>query len=336
MSNKNDNSNEDIKFMKITRVCDLLKNRYPILQGGMLWLATAELAAAVSNSGALGVLSPLAGMELAGDPSENFKDQLTKIKQKTNKPYGVNIPLYLEYAGILIDIILKSETKIVITAAGNPANFTEVLRKKGIKVIHVVSSVNQAKKAESCGVDAVIAAGVEAAAHNGKDELPLFSLIPQVVDAISIPVIAAGGISDARGAAAAFALGAEGVQLGTRFVVVQENIAHPNYKQAIIDAQDVDTVIACRKIVPFRSLKTPFTNRLTALEDSGASNQDLMDFIGHRHNRISQIEGHLDKGEAYCGASAGLIKGVLTVQEVIHSLINGYEEVIKKLPQSLK
>jgi enoyl-[acyl-carrier protein] reductase II len=322
--------------MKKTRVCDLLKSKYPIIQGGMLWLATAELVAAVSNVGALGVLSPLAGMELEGDPSENLKDQLTKIKQMTNKPYGVNIPLYLQYAGTLIDIVLQSEAKIVITAAGNPANFTEVLRKNGIKVIHVVSSVNQAKKAESCRVDAVIAAGIEAAAHSGKDELPLFSLIPQVTDAVPMPVIAAGGISDARGVAAAFALGAEGVQLGTRFAAVKENIAHSNYKQAIIDAADVDTVITCRKIVPFRSLRTPFTKRLTALEDSGASNQDLMDFIGYRRNRILQIEGHLDKGEAYCGASAGLIREVLTAQEMVHSLIKGYEEVIKKLPQSLK
>ena len=322
--------------MDKTRICDLLEIKYPIIQGGMLWLATAELAAAVSNAGALGIVSPLAGMELEGDPSKNFKDKLSKIKGMTNKPYGVNIPLYLAYAGVLIDIVLKSEAKIVITAAGNPANFTEVLRKKGIRVIHVVSSVNQAKKAESSGVDAVIAAGIEAAAHNGKDELPLFSLVPQVVDAVSIPVIAAGGISDARGVAAAFALGAEGVQLGTRFVAVKENIAHPNYKQAIIDATDVDTVVTCRKIVPVRSLKTPFTNRLTALEDSGASIQDLMDFLCYRRNRISHIEGHLDKGAAYCGASVGLVKEVLTAQEVVHSLIKGYEVVIKKLPQSLK
>lgn len=322
--------------MKKTRICDLLEIKYPIIQGGMLWLATAELAAAVSNAGALGVISPLAGMELEGDPSKNLKDQLTKIKHLTNKPYGVNIPLYLQYAGILIDIVLKREVKIIITAAGNPANFTEVLRKKGIKVIHVVSSVKQAKKAESCDVDSVIAEGIEAAAHNGIDELPLFSLIPQVADAISIPAIAAGGVSDGRGVAAAFALGAEGVQLGTRFVAVEENIAHPNYKQAVIAAQDVDTVITCRQIVPTRSLKTQFTNRLIELEDSGASVQDLMDFIGYRRNRIAQIEGYLDKGEAYCGASAGLIKEVLTVQEVVHSLVKGYEKIVKELPQSLK
>lgn len=322
--------------MKKAIICELLEIKYPIIQGGMLWLATAELAAAVSNAGALGVISPLSGMEMEGDPSKSLADQLAKIKHLTDKPYGVNIPLYLEYAGTLIDILLKSEVKIVITAAGNPANFTEVLRKKGIKVIHVVSSVKQAKKAESCAVDGVIAVGIEAAAHHGRDELPLFSLLPQVADAVSIPVIAAGGISDARGVAAAFALGAEGVQLGTRFVAVEENIAHPNYKQAIIDAGDADTVITCRKIVPARSLKTQFTNRLSKLEDSGASAQDLMDFIGYRRNRISQIQGHLDKGEAYCGASAGLIKEVLTVQEVVDCLVKGYEKIVKQLPQSLK
>jgi len=143
-------------------------------------------------------------------------------------------------------------------------------------------------------------------------------------------------ISDARGVVAAFALGAEGVQLGTRFVAVEENIAHTNYKRAVIEAQDVDTVITCRQIVPTRSLKTKFTNRLTELEDSGASVQDLMDFIGYRRNRLAQIQGHLDKGEAYCGASAGLIKEVLTVQEVVHSLVKGYEKIVKELPQSLK
>jgi enoyl-[acyl-carrier protein] reductase II len=288
-------------IMKKTIICELLEIKYPIIQGGMLWLATAELAAAASNAGALGVISPLSGMEMEGDPSKNLADQLARIKHLTDKP-----------------------------------NFTEVLRKKGIKVIHVVSSVKQAKKAESCAVDGVIAVGIEAAAHHGRDELPLFSLLPQVSDAISIPVIAAGGISDARGIAAAFALGAEGVQLGTRFVAVEENIAHPNYKQAIIDARDADTVITCRQIVPARSLKTQFTNRLSKLEDSGASDQDLMDFIGYRRNRISQIQGHLDKGEAYCGASAGLIKEVLTVQEVVDCLVKGYEKIVKQLPQSLK
>ena len=317
--------------MKRTRVCDLLGIEFPIIQGGMLWLATAELAAAVSNAGAFGVISPLAEMEKDGDPSENFSKQLKNIQRYTEKPFGVNIPLDLPYAGTLIDLVLKENVGVVITAAGDPSHYTEVLKNEGIKVLHVVSQVKQAKMAESCRVDAVIAEGIEAAAHNGPDELPLISLIPQIADACSIPVIAAGGIVDARGVVAAMALGAEGVQLGTRFVVVEENIAHQNYKKAIIDAGDTDTVITCRGILPTRSLKTDFTWTLLELEKSGAAAESIQDFIGYRSNRIAQIEGSLNGGEAYCGASAGLIKEILPVKEVIRRLIEGYETVLKRL-----
>lgn len=317
--------------MKRTRVCDLLNITFPILQGGMLWIATAELAAAVSNAGALGVISPLAGMAMQGDPAKNFKGQFSKIKQLTPKSFGVNIPLDLPYADTLIEIALSQKSKIVITAAGNPARFTEILKNEGITVLHVVSSVKQARKAESCGVDAVIAEGIEAAAHNGADEVPLFALLPQVVDQISIPVIAAGGIADARGVVAAFALGAEGVQLGTRFVVVDENAAHLNYKQAIIDAQDTDTVITCRRIVPTRSLKTEFTRTIIELENSGAAAEDILDFIGYRSNWNAQIDGNLSGGEAYCGASAGLIKKIIPAKDVVRQLVEGYEQVLKRL-----
>jgi len=214
-----------------TRVCDLLDIAFPILQGGMLWIATAELAAAVSNAGALGV----------------------------------------------------------------------------------------------------IAEGIEAGAHNGADELPLFALIPQMADEVSIPVIAAGGIADPRGVVAAFALGAEGVQLGTRFVAVNENAAHLNYKQAIVDAQDTDTVITTRSIVPTRCLKTEFTNTIIKLERSGAAADDIRELIGYRSNRTAQIDGDLNGGEAYCGASAGLIKEIVPAGDVVRHLVAGYEHVLKRL-----
>jgi enoyl-[acyl-carrier protein] reductase II len=297
----------------------------------MLWIATAELAAAVSNAGALGVISPLAGMAKQGQPAKNFKGQLSKIKQLTPKPFGVNILLDLDYADALMEVALSEKVKTVITAAGNPARYTGELKNEGVTVLHVVSSVNQARKAESGGVDGVIAEGIEAGAHNGADEMPLFALIPQVVDEISIPVIAAGGIADARGVVAAFALGAEGVQLGTRFVAVNENAAHLNYKQAIVDAQDTDTVITSRSIVPTRSLKTKFTNAILELERSGASAEDIMEFIGYRSNRTAQIEGNLNGGEAYCGASAGLIKEILPVKDVVQQLVEGYDYVLKRL-----
>jgi enoyl-[acyl-carrier protein] reductase II len=297
----------------------------------MLWLATAELAAAVSNAGALGMISPFAGMEKHGDPLENLRLQVARARNLTKKPFGINIPLDLDQSGILIDTILKERVNIVVTAAGDPHHYTEVLRKEGMKVLHVVSTAKQAQSAESCRVDAVIVEGVEAAAHLGFDEIPLFSLIPQVVDVVSVPVIAAGGIADARGVVAAFALGAEGVQLGTRFVAVEENIAHSKYKQAILNAEDTDTAITCRKVLPTRSLKTEFTRRLLELEESGASAGDIREFLGYSRARRGQIEGDLENGEVYSGASAGLIKEVLPAAEVVQRLVEGYQKVIKKI-----
>jgi enoyl-[acyl-carrier protein] reductase II len=317
--------------MKATRFCNLLGLQHPIVQGGMLWLATAELAAAVSNADALGVISPLAGMKRDGDPSAHLKNQLIKIKRLTKKPFGVNIPLNLSYAGVLIDLLLHEKIGVVVTGAGDPGHYTDLLKNEGAKVLHVVSNVKQAKKAEKCNVDAVIAQGIEGAAHNGHDELPLFSLIPQVVDAISIPVIAAGGIVDTRGVVAAMALGAEGVQMGTRFVAVEESIAHPDYKQTIIDAHDADTVITCRKLIPTRSLKTEFSHSLVEMESQGASDSELLEYLGYRSNRVAQIEGDLTQGEAYCGASAGLIKEIIPAGEVIQRLVNGYKKVLKDL-----
>ncbi len=316
--------------MKRTRVCDLLGIEYPILQGGMLWIANAELAAAVSNAGGLGIISPLAGMERGEDPSKNLDIQITRAKGLTERPFGVNIPLDLQYAGALIDVIITHEVGTVVTAAGNPAHYSELLRQVGAKVLHVVSSVKQAQNAESCKCDAVIAEGVEAGAHNGPDELPLFSLIPTIADAVSIPVIAAGGICDARGMVAAIALGAEGVQLGTRFVAVEECIAHLNYKHAIIDAIDTSTIITCRKLFPARSLKTEFSKALLELEGSGASAEDIHSFLGYGRPRIAQLEGDLDNGEAYCGASASLIKEILPAAVVVQRLVEGYQEIINK------
>ena len=311
-----------------TRVSSLLGIQYPILQGGMLWLADARLAGAVSNAGALGTISPYAGMDKDGDPLENLTEQIEKIRRLTQKPFGVNIPLDLEQSGLLIDTLLKEAVEIVITAAGSPDSYTELLRQKGIKVLHVVSSVKQAHFAETCKVDAVIAEGVEAAAHNGFDELPLFSLIPQVADAVSIPVVAAGGIVDSRGWAAAVSLGAEGIQLGTRFVAVEENPASKRYKEALLKAKDTDTVITSRKIVPTRSLKTEFSTRLLQLEASGASVQEIRDFIGYRRAREVQLEETLTDGELYCSSSVGLIKEVLPASLVVNRLVEGYKEIL--------
>jgi enoyl-[acyl-carrier protein] reductase II len=230
-----------------------------------------------------------------------------------------------------MDVVLTKNVKIVITAAGNPRLYTALLRQNGVKVLHVISSVRHAQTAVSSSVDGLVAEGIEAAGHDGFDEIPLFSLIPQVVDAVDVPVVAAGGIADARGMVAAMSLGAEGVQLGTRFVAVEENIAHINYKQAILDCGDADTAITCRKIVPARSLKSEFTMRLLELEASGASAEEVREFLGYRRPRKAQIGGDLAEGEAYCGSSGGLVKDIIPAGLVIERLVKGYEEVIKTI-----
>ncbi len=275
----------------------------------MLWLANAELAAAVSNAGALGVISPYAGMEEDGDPLENLRLQIRRTRLLTDKPFGINIPLDLPSSGLLLDVLLQENAKIAVTAAGSPKLFTELLHTAQILVLHVVSSVNQALSAESCGVDSVIAEGVEAAGRLGRDELPLFSLIPQVADAVSVPVIAAGGIVDGRGMAAAFALGADAVQLGTRFVATDECVAHPNYKHAIVEARDTGTIVTQRESVPARMLKSGF----------GAAGRPAL--TGRSRTRKAQIDGDLANGDAYAGSSAGLIKEILPAALVVQNLV---------------
>ncbi|MEW6186069.1 MAG: nitronate monooxygenase [Thermodesulfobacteriota bacterium] len=321
--------------MKKSRVCDLLGIEFPILQGGMLWLADAGLATAVSNAGGLGVISPMAGMEPQGNPVENLTKHIQKAKTLTSKPFGVNIPLDLRDCGLLMEVLLTEEVPVVITAAGNPGEYAELLHSGGARVLHVISNVKQARKAESSGVDGIIAEGVEAAARNGLDELPLFSLIPQVADAVSVPVIAAGGIADARGIVAALALGAEGVQLGTRFLAVSECMAHPKYKEAIVRAGDTDTVITCRQLIPSRSLKhTEFSQVLLGMEAAGASADEIREFMGHAPSRRAGLEGDLENGEAYCGSSAGLIHEILSAGQVIKRLVEDFPEVLKGLQKS--
>jgi enoyl-[acyl-carrier protein] reductase II len=298
-------------LVKKNRICDLFGIRYPILQGGMLWVAGAELAAAVSNAGALGVISPYAGMDEDGDSQNNLRLQIRQTRRLTDLPFGVNIPLDLPMSGLLIDVILQEKVKIIVTAAGNPQLFTELLGLSGVQVIHVVSSVHQAQLAESCGVSAIVAEGFEAAGRIGREEIPLLSLIPQVVDAVSLPVIAAGGIADNRGMDAAFELGAEGVQLGTRFVASKECLAHPNYKQAIVDAEDDDTVVMREGRIPARILKCSIS-------------AECRPHASRSRSRLAQLEGDLINGVVYAGATVGLIKDVLPAAVIVETLAKSY------------
>jgi enoyl-[acyl-carrier protein] reductase II len=298
-------------------ISNLLGIKYPILQGGMLWIADAALASAVSNAGALGTISPYAGMKEDGDPLENLRFQIRKTRRLTANPFAVNIPLDLPDSGLLINLLLEERIQIAVTAAGSPALYTELLHSSNIKVLHVVSSASQAQFAESCGVDAVIAAGFEAGGRIGRDEMPLFSLIPQVADAVSIPAIAAGGIVDSRQMAAAMALGADGVQLGTRFIAATECAAHANYRKAIMEAADADTIVAGRALEPARRIKSKFSLELSKMERSGASMESLRTFVGRGRARKAQIDGDLEEGDFLAGASAGLIKDVIRAAEII-------------------
>lgn len=250
--------------MKRTRICDLLGIEYPIIQGGMTWIANAELAAAVSNAGALGIVSPNAGMKLEGNVVEHLRSQIRKAQSLTDRPFGVNLPLQIPEIKELIDVLMAEGVKVVTTSAGSPALYTGVLKEGGVKVLQVVASVRHALSAERHGVDAVVAEGYEAGGHNGFDELPTMVLVPQVVDAVSIPVVAAGGIADARGFVAALALGAEGVQMGTCFVTTKECVAHQNFKDGIVNASDTGTVITGRKLGPARILKNEFASKILA------------------------------------------------------------------------
>jgi len=281
----------------------------------MLWLAGAELAAAVSNAGALGIISPYAGMEEDGDPQKNLRLLIRRTRQLTDQPFGVNIPLDLQMSGLLMDSLLQEDVKIAVTAAGNPQLYSELLHSAGIQVVHVISSTHQAKLAQSCHVVAVIAEGVEAAGRLGREAIPLFPLIPQVVDAVSIPVIAAGGIADVRGMGAALALGAEGVQVGTRFVASEECLAHRNYKQAIVDAGEDGTEVRRQGAILARILKPA--------QCSGEKRTSS----GRSRSRIAQVEGDLENGDAYAGASVGLIREVLPAAAIVESLAAGYQKL---------
>ena len=320
--------------MKRTRICDLLGIEYPIIQGGMTWIANAELAAAVSNAGALGIVSPNAGMKLEGNVVEHLRSQIRKAQSLTDKPFGVNLPLQIPEIKELIDVLMAEGVKVVTTSAGSPALYTGVLKEGGVKVLQVVASVRHALSAERHGVDAVVAEGYEAGGHNGFDELPTMVLIPQVVNAVSIPVVAAGGIADARGFVAALALGAEGVQMGTCFVTTKECVAHQKFKDAIVNANDTGTVITGRKLGPARILKNEFASKILEMEGKGATPDELLAFIGIARSRTGELDGDMIDGEAYCGAIAGAIKEIVGAGDVVRGIVEGYSKVVAGLKES--
>lgn len=317
--------------MKKTRICQLFAIEYPIIQGGMGWVSTAELAAAVSEAGGLGmVASYTAGGE--ENMEENLRQQIRRARSLTSKPFGVNVSLTFPQPQALMDVALEEGIRIFTTAGGNPALYTRYLKENGAKVMHPVFSTRQAKRAEEAGVDAVIASGVDAGGMLSADELSTMVLVPQVVSSVQVPVVAAGGIADVRGFVAALALGAEGVQMGTRFIATQECIVHPNFKEAIIKARDTDTVVTSRKSKMLaRIIKNDLAAKIAELEDSGKTVEEVLGFIGIGRLRMAAVEGNIQEGSLMCSSAVGLINETLSVKEVIQSIVDGYDEVVNRL-----
>ena len=318
-------------MMRETRVCGLLGIKYPIIQGGMTWIANAELAAAVSEAGGLGTISPNAGMRIDDNVEVNLRDQIRRAKGLTSKPFSVNIVVLIPEIAALVDVLIGEGVPVVTTSAGNPRLYTPRLKEAGIKVLHVVSSVRQAQVAEDSGVDAVIAEGFEAGGHNGFDELTTMVLVPQIADAVEIPVIAAGGIADARGLAAAMALGAEGVQMGTRFIATAECNAHPDFKRRIVESLDTGTMITGRALSPTRTLRNKFAAKVAEMDRRGTTAEELLALIGMGRSRMGQLEGDVENGELYCGEASGMVRNIASAGDIIKEMVEGYNKIVARL-----
>jgi len=305
--------------MNITNeVTKLFSVTYPIIQAGMVWAAGWRLAAAVSNCGGLGLIGS------GSMKPELLREHIQKCRAATQKPFGVNIPLLREDAADLVRMAIEENIKIVFSSAGNPEKFINPLKENGCIVVHVVSSVRQAEKAARVGCDAIVGEGVEAGGHNGRDEITTLCLIPQLVDAVKTPVIAAGGIADGRQIAAALCLGARGVQIGTRFAATLESSAHEQYKQVVAAAQDSGTVLAFRKLALVRMLKNDFALRAVKAEAEGWDEAQLEELLGRKRERAGIFEGDAVEGEMEAGQSSGLVKEILPVEVVFKNLIQEY------------
>jgi enoyl-[acyl-carrier protein] reductase II len=309
-----------------TRITRLFGTRYPIIQAGMVWTAGSKLAVAVSEAGGLGLIG-------AGSMSPDLlREHIVKAKSRTSKPFGVNIPLMRGDAAELIRVTLEERVMIVFTSSGHPIKYTEQMKKAGCVVVHVIAAVKHGRKAVAAGCDAVVAEGFEAGGHNGIDEITTLALVPQVVDAIEIPVIAAGGIADGRGMAAALALGAEGVQVGTRFAVTLESSAHDNYKKVVLEADDGDTVLTLKKITPVRMVKTPFAMKVLDAERRGATKEELEELLGKKREKAGIFEGNLEEGEFEAGQSAGLVRDIPHAGDLLRRMMEEYYRAKHRLP----
>ncbi len=309
-----------------TEICKLFNIKYPIILGGMLWIGKAELTAAVSDAGGLGLLGA-GGMQL-----EEIKEELEKVKKLTDKPFGVNIPLVRPDSEEMINISIESGATVIATSSGSPNKFTSHIQSHGAKVIQVVSNVKFAKKSEDAGVDAIAVEGFEAGGHNGHDEITTMALVPQVSSAVKVPVIAAGGIFDGRGMIAALALGAKGIQLGTRFLATKEATVHDNYKEAVVKMGDNGTCVTGRTTIgPTRAIKNDLTSMILMAENEGKTSEELFELIGEGRSAMACLEGDTEEGSMYCGQIGGAIKEIVTVKQVVDEMIAQAVDVTKSV-----
>ena len=311
--------------MEKNRITQLFGIKYPIIQAGMVWCSGWRLASAVSNSGGLGLIG-------AGSMyPETLREQIQKCKSATNNPFGVNIPLMYPQVEEIMQIVMDEKVPIVFTSAGNPKTWTSKLKTAGIIVAHVVSGSKFAIKCVEAGVDAVVAEGFEAGGHNGREETTTLTLIPQVRKAAGLPLIAAGGIATGEGMAAVFALGAEGVQVGTRFALTEESSASEAFKQKCISLNEGDTILSLKKVSPTRMVKNDFYRQVQELEDKGASADELRSLLGRGRSKRGIFEGDLVEGELEIGQIASLIDSIVPAEQVVREMMKEYSEAVEKL-----
>jgi enoyl-[acyl-carrier protein] reductase II len=306
----------------------LFNIQYPIVQGGMIWCSGWELASAVSNAGGLGLIGS------GSMYPDVLRNHIKKCKKATDKPFGVNVPLLYPNIEEHFKIIIEEGVKIVFTSAGNPKTWTSHLKQHGITVVHVVANIKFALKCQEAGVDAIVAEGFEAGGHNGREETTTMALIPQIKKAVSIPIIAAGGIASGQAMVAAIALGADGVQVGSRFVTTHESSAHINFKNAIINSSEGDTKLSLKQLTPVRLLKNEFANKVNELENNGASVDELTVLLGRGRAKKGMFEGDLIDGELEIGQVSSQIKSIQSVKEVIDEMVFDYNQTIKLLTEN--
>jgi enoyl-[acyl-carrier protein] reductase II len=307
------------------RIQQLFNIQYPIIQAGMVWCSGWRLASAVSKAGGLGIIG-------AGSMHpETLREHLQKCKAATSKPFAVNVPLLYPEMKEILGLLVEEGVKIVFTSAGNPSTWTSHLKEKGITVVHVVSSVKFAQKAEQAGVDAVVAEGFEAGGHNGREETTTLVLIPMVREAIQIPLIAAGGIASGRAMLAAEVLGAEGVQVGSRFAAAAESSAHENFKNKIVGAGEGETLLTMKQLTPVRLLRNKFFHEVQEAEKRGVSKEEMEQLLGSRRAKLGMFEGNMEEGELEIGQVAAVINSIQPAEEILKEMWNEYEALKKEL-----